>query len=348
MRATPQWQVMATVTVTRIDPGDAATWKALGWRWRALEPAAGAAFFTSWTWIGCLAAERFDDPMLVAVEDRGGEAGGETLALALFNRRRRWFGRARLWLHEAGRPALDTPFIEHNGILTSDPALIPECLRAALRHGNLVLSGVDEPMLEAARAVGRAWRRQNPRPAPWLDLDRVREAGGALSLLSPNARQQLRRARKRHEQTGPLRLTRARDEAEANRYLHELAVLHEASWRARGKPGAFAEPFFGRFHETLLARALPRGEVELLRVTAGERVLGLLYNFLHEGRVLAYQSGFAGAEAGPSIGQICHWLAIEDHAAAGRKSYDFLAGEARYKSRFATDVASMHWLDLEP
>ncbi len=272
---------------------------------------------------------------------------GETLALALFNRRRRWFGRARLWLHEAGRHPLDTPFIEHNGVLTRDPELIRDCLRAALRHGNLVLGGVDEPTLIAARAAGKAWRREDPRPAPWLDLDRIRASGGLLSVMSTNARQQLRRARRALEAAGPLRLARAAGEAEALAFLRELAALHQVSWRARGQPGAFAEPFFTRFHEALLARALPRGEAELLRVTAGDRVLGLLYNFVHGGKVFAYQSGFAATEGRQIVGQVCHWLAIEDHAAAGRKAYDFLAGEARYKSRFATDVADMHWLDLE-
>ncbi len=333
---------MATVTVSRIEPGDAAAWEALGRRWRALEPLAGASFFTSWTWVGCLAAERFDDPLLVAAE-----SAGETVALALFNRRRRWFGRPRLWLHEAGRHALDTPFIEHNGLLTRDPALIGDCLRAALRHGNLVLSGVEDPTLLAARAVGKTWRRENPRPAPWLDLDRVREAGGVLPLLSANARQQLRRARRALEATGPLALARAADESEAISFLREMAVLHQASWRARGHSGAFSEPFFARFHEALLGRAMPRGEAELVRITAGPRLLGLLYNFVHDSRVMAYQSGFAGVEAGRSIGQICHWLAIDNHAAAGRSVYDFLAGEARYKSRFASARTEMHWLDLE-
>ncbi|MDE2333765.1 MAG: GNAT family N-acetyltransferase [Rhodospirillales bacterium] len=333
---------MVTVTASPIEPGGTAAWEALAQRWRVLESEADGSFFTSWTWIGCLASERFDAPLLVAAD-----AAGETVALALFNRRRRWIGRSRLWLHEAGRRALDTPFIEHNGVLTRDPALIADCLRAALRHGHLVLSGVEEPTLLAARATGKAWRRQEPRPAPWVDLRRVRSSGGIAPLLSANARQQLRRARRALETGGPLRLARAADPAEALAFLREMAGLHQASWQARGQPGAFSEPFFVRFHETLLARALPRGEAELLRITAGPRVLGLLYNFVHKGRVLAYQSGFAGAAAGPSIGQVCHWLAIEEHAAAGRNVYDFLAGEARYKTRFATDVMDMHWLDLE-
>ena len=53
---------------------------ALETRWRALEARAEASFFQTWTWTGCLAAERFPDPVLAeATED------GETVGLALFN-----------------------------------------------------------------------------------------------------------------------------------------------------------------------------------------------------------------------------------------------------------------------
>lgn len=333
---------MATVSAVRLATPDTAWWQALGERWRALEGRAGASFFTSWTWVGCLAAERFDAPLLVAAVE-----AGETVALALFNRRRRTFGRARLWLHEAGTAALDSPFIEHNGVLACGPELLIPCLKAALHHGNLVMSGVDEATLVAARAAGKAWRREEPRPAPFLDLARVREAGGVVGVLSANARQQLRRARRALEAQGPLCLERAGDVPQARDFLLELAALHQRSWRARGQNGAFAEPFFQQFHETLLVRAWPRGEAELLRIRRDGQTLGLLYNFIHSGRVLAYQSGFADASLGPSIGQVCHWLAIEEHANSGHSVYDFLAGESRYKTRFANNETLMHWIDLE-
>ena len=56
---------------------------ALGDRWRALEAQADCSFFQSWTWTGCLAEERFPDPVLLEARQ-----DGETVALALFNRRR--------------------------------------------------------------------------------------------------------------------------------------------------------------------------------------------------------------------------------------------------------------------
>jgi len=61
----------------------------LGWPevrevWRTLEPACDSlSFFQSWSWAGCLAAERFANPVLLRLAGQGGDPRG----LALFNLR---------------------------------------------------------------------------------------------------------------------------------------------------------------------------------------------------------------------------------------------------------------------
>ncbi len=153
----------------------------------------------------------------------------------------------------------------------------------------------------------------------------MRAAGGDyLATLSANARYQLRRsARLYAARSGPLAIAAAAGEAEALAWLDALAALHGETWRRRGKPGAFAAPFALRFHRALVARALARGELELLHVAAGGETLGYLYNFRLRGRVYAYQSGFAPADgtAHAKPGLTCHHLAIERALAAGDRAY---------------------------
>lgn len=330
---------MVRITLSR--PADFAS---LGVRWQALQGAAAGSFFQSWSWVGCEAERRFADPVLLEAKD-----GDRTVALALLNRERRRFGPDRLWLGESGVAALDDVFVEHNGPLIAREwrdRLLGPCLRAL---GSVVLSGVDDAVLGVARGLpGAVLQRQASRPAPYVDLAAVRAAGFYLDGLSANARYQIRRSARRCAADGPLVLRRAETVAEAHGFLDALAVLHQARWTGRGRPGAFANPDFLRFHRTLIARALP--EIDLLRVTAGERVVGYLYNFRFGGVVSAYQSGFdyAGADPHRKPGLTCHHLAIEAALRDGLERYDFLAGGDRYKISMAHTVTMLHWIELVP
>jgi CelD/BcsL family acetyltransferase involved in cellulose biosynthesis len=183
-----------------------------------------------------------------------------------------------------------------------------------------------------------------------VDLARLRSTGADfLAGLSANTRYQVRRSDRDYAACGPLVTRRAATAAEAHGWLDELAALHQAIWIARGHAGAFAQPFFAHFHHALIDRALQRGEIDLLRITAGPRLVGLLYNFRYRGRMLAYQGGFdyAGAGRHQKPGLTCHHQAIRFSADAALDRYDFLAGEGRYKRSLAGDATYLHWLEVD-
>jgi CelD/BcsL family acetyltransferase involved in cellulose biosynthesis len=336
------------VRITLFRPSDFA---GVADRWRALEAEAAISFFQSWTWVGCLAEERFADPVLLSAE-----ADGIAVALALLNRRWRWLARPVLFLGESGCAELDSVYVEHNGPLLRRgwEGLLSEVLAAALRApeggSRVVLSGVGEAALRAAGSSGRV-RRLQTRGAPWIDLAALRREGRPfLASLSANTRWQLRRSAQSYAAAGPIVVRRAGGVAEAWDMLDALAVLHQASWRRRGQAGAFARPTFRRFHRALLERGLSRREVEVLCVAAGERVIGYLYNFRFRGRVLAYQSGFdyARASAHEKPGLTCHQAAIEAALEEGMEGYDFLAGEQRYKASLGGVAVPLHWFEVGP
>jgi CelD/BcsL family acetyltransferase involved in cellulose biosynthesis len=334
----PQQGRVSAIRVTRESIPDPA---GLADAWRALEARAEFSFFQSWTWVGCEVAARFPDAVLLRAE-----RDGDTVGLALCNR-----ARGTLWLGESGDPAWDAAYVEHNGPLLARDAqnALPALLRAGLgRFGRLRLSGIPAGSLAAARQAG-AVRILRAQPAPCLDLTVLGEGeDGFLQNLSANTRYQLRRSDRAYAAAGPIRARRAETLAEANDFLDALARLHQQTWTAREKPGAFANRHFVRFHQTLLARALPRGEAELLHVAAGDRTIGYLYNFRHAGRVLAYQSGFDYATRSPheKPGLTCHHAAIRAAQATGATAYDFLAGPDRYKTSLANTAPTLLWLDL--
>ncbi|MGI4955895.1 MAG: GNAT family N-acetyltransferase [Janthinobacterium lividum] len=337
---------MHPITFTRTRPIlDDAGLDRLGAAWRGIEAAAGASPFQRWSWVGCRAAERYPSPLLAQAH-----RCGKLVGLALFNR-----CRSRLWLHESGDPALDSIYIEHNGPLAlpgpDRSAVLAGLLRCALgdllgRLGGVVLSGVGSDILQAARDAGAATSNRR-RAAPFVDLGAIPAGTDYPAVLSRNTRQQLRRSARAY---GDVRLDRAATGPQALEYLDALAVLHTASWQARGKPGAFARPEFLAFHRGLAAHGAPAGEVDLLRITAGTQVVGYLYNLRACGRVCSYQGGFdyAGAPPHGKPGLLCHYLAIEAARVRGDAAYDFLAGDGRYKDSLSNAEGVLHWLRLLP
>jgi CelD/BcsL family acetyltransferase involved in cellulose biosynthesis len=331
--------------------------EALAELWRDLERRADGSFFQSWAWTGCRAAERFCDPLLLTARE-----GGVTIAAALFNRRLRPLRPPALWLGESGVRRYDDIFIEHNGILIErgrPRSLLALCLQEAMggaigaarrpRRRRLVISGVDEDHVMAARELGCAVHIRDMRPAPFVDLEALRRSGrGALDNASRNTRYQIRRSERRYRALGPLVIRRAGSLAQAQDFLSGLRRLHQASWTGRGRPGAFANPEFERFHRTLIDRSFAAGGTDLLRVTAGEHVVGYLYNLSYRGHVYAYQSGFdySLADGQRKPGLLCHYLAIEMYRAEGARRYDFLAGADRYKLSLATGSVDLHWLEI--
>jgi CelD/BcsL family acetyltransferase involved in cellulose biosynthesis len=211
----------------------------------------------------------------------------------------------------------------------------------------MVLSGAPEGLAAAAGGLVLSERRQ---PAPFVDLAALDGTGGDfLASRSRNTRAQIRRSMRHFEgRWGRLRLSRPSGPGEAYAWLEEMIGLHAASWQRRGRPGAFAGAFMRRFHAALVAEAAARGELDLVRLTAGGETLGLLYGFRHRGVVYAYQGGFRSFPGEPDArpGLVAHALAIEQARGAGLARYDFLAGDARYKRSLATGETVLAWTRL--
>ena len=326
--------------------------------WRALESRADASFFRSWTWVGCQADIRFNRPVLLEARWRG-----RVVALGLLNRSGWWLEPDTLWLGESGRRDLDAVFVEHNGLLieTGRSAWLGRRCLAALaaaplggrfpwRGRRVLLNGVDTAQIAAPGSPLRT-RISSAQPAPMVDLAALRATGTVyFESLSANTRSQLRRSNRRYEATGPLRIERAATLPEALAYLDALALLHQQTWTRRGRPGAFANPAFLSFHRALVGRGLADGAIDLMRITARERVIGYLYNFRYRGRVCAYQSGFAYDASEPQLkpGLTCHALAIGQALSDGCTHYDFLAGDSRYKRSLANAEQTLYWVELLP
>jgi CelD/BcsL family acetyltransferase involved in cellulose biosynthesis len=319
--------------------------------WRTLEARARPSFFTSWHWIGTFlaAVPPAHRPKLLR-----GAVRGETVGLALLGAgviRRRGLIRSRaLYLNETGDRRFDLITIEHNGLLApagQEAAVFDSALAWFANRGEmadeLYISGSVLRLAETAVEGRGLGRREAALPSYSVDLGLLSPNGELDPVLSANARQQLRRAVRHFESYGPLQLSAAATTAEALGFFAELKALHCASWERRGKKHSFSGEFFEPFHRLLIERSFAEGATQLLRATAGDRVIGYLYNFRLGDRIYAYQSGFADADRRERPGTVTHALAIRHAFQSGARIYDFMAGRNRLKESFSTRCESMLW-----
>lgn len=330
--------------------------------WTDLEQRADGSFFLSWQWIGNWLASL---PLGTRPHALVARRAGQVVGLALLCPRTQWrFGvlRTRCWLlHETGERTFDRLFVEYNGILADRScagAVLAACFdwlgRRLTNWDELVLGGL-EPEAEAAVRLaaarqGHALQVRVADSCQWVDLEGVRrQGGGYLASLGKNTRAAVRRAMRLYAERGALTYRVAATAEEALEDFRAMEVLHQASWNARGQSGAFSNPAFRPFHERLIATGVPAGTVRLCRVSAGDAVIGYLYNFVHRGRVMNYQGGFAyESDNRLKPGLVAHVLAIEDTLARGEGCYDFMSTPAGHKPLLSNAEQPMNWIALGP
>ncbi len=322
--------------------------------WRVLEERVSPSYFLSWgwmeNWLACLPPHAAPQ-LAVLTRD------GEPMAAAFLGKRRRnrhgFIPSRTLHINNTGDIAFDELCLEHNSLLA-----VPDGGGSLAKLIQLLPDSWDELFLEAADAETVAALKAQPLPAGMrllidrevknyqIDLDRVRASkDGYVPLLGSSTRAQMRKAQRA---AGDVTFEVASDDRHALDIYEEMVALHQRSWRMRGHPGAFADPWFDRFHRRLIARRFRHGELQLLRVKNAQMTIGCLYNFVAAGRVLFYQCGFGSpADRHLRPGYLCHAHAIEHCAKEGLAVYDLLGGDARYKASLATDETSLVWARVQ-
>lgn len=326
--------------------------------WRDLESVSNCSFFLTWYWIGTwlrLIANRSDARLVtVTLQSR-------IVAMGVFTAKRAWrrAGPVHLRLHETGDPVLDNLTIEYNGLLCA-ASLEQAALAATVRfleRSDRRWSTVDLPGIDAADlplqqlTADFGTMRLRRRPTHHVDLAMVRAGGDYLGTLGAQTRSAIRRTgRKITARFGELSTTVADTPASKLAYLQALARLHEIHWRAKaGEAGAFGDARIMAFHQYLLTTCAAADSIHLMRLSAGDQVIGYVYNFVHRGIVYFYQAGidYEQCEGYGSPGLLLLSRAVELASASGHDRFEFMAGDADYKRRLGTGEGELVWLSLD-
>jgi CelD/BcsL family acetyltransferase involved in cellulose biosynthesis len=326
--------------------------------WIELQSRSNTSFFVSWCWIESwlLWLPAACNTELVEVYD-----ADQRVAMAIFVRSKQTRARGLIrtrsqHLHTTGIARLDELTIEYNGLLAQRgwEGAAANAIAAFLcsndrRWDEVFFDGIDPRFLPALpnRADARLINREVP--VHLVDLQAARQSkNGYLGLIGNNTRYQIRSSQRHFEQQGAVDIVAANSISQALDFLSALKTLQAPRWNKRGRESSFEITEFEQFHRSLITRQFDSGCIQLLKITVGERALGYLYNFIHEGAVLHYQVGIDYQQfGGPhNPGMVANRLAIELNAEAGHRQYNFLAGDVLYKRRLATHSEQIVWTVL--
>ena len=326
--------------------------------WCELQERADASMFISWSWIGTwlVSVPASIDVQVLRAERRGVLIGLALLVVAPLRGLRVPFGKVA-HVHATGRAEFDGLAIEHNGFLldrveahTAQAAMLNFLCDERREWRSVHLPGLSPRQALLPEALPHAVKMDvHARVSAQVLLQPVRDRDGDyLGLLSTGRRAHIRRSMRACAEWGPLLLTQATDSESAATYFDRLLHLHRARRASLGSTSAFDTPFALEFHRKLIAQGLPRGEVQLVRVQAGEHEVGYLYSFVHRREIFFYQSGFDFGRVDHkfSPGLVTVALAIEHNARLGHRCFDFLAGDAQYKKTLASHSETMSWVEL--
>ena len=330
----------------------------LAGEWIALQQDTACSPFSSWEWVSTWLEllPGHVRPLVFRAMD-----GERVVALAVLvdapeRGLARRTGRRSWHIQETGDPVLDEVTIEYGGLLarTEDMEAAYRALFEVLKarpgawRRLCISTSAQGAAVMAALPAGMHGPSVCARPSHQVDLAAVREAGGYAEILGRSTRSSVRQTLRAYQALGPICVETATDADTALSWFGDFEDLHTRYWRSRGAGGCFASPFFARFHRALIERSAGKGFARLVRVTAGDLVVGYVYNLAWQRRVYYYNAGlnYGCLPRHDRPGIVSLHAIVEQAAADGDLVFDFLAGDQDYKRRLSTGSQMLHSIEV--
>jgi len=170
-------------------------------------------------------------------------------------------------------------------------------------------------------------------PDCWrLDLSNTWE--DYLARLSKSHRKQIRRAFRDWFDSGRAVHKTAQSLDELQTAMALLIDLHQRRRHSLGETGCFGSERFEAFHRDVAERMFRLGNLDIHWLELDGKPAAIEYDFIGNGIVYAYQSGFAPTMLDRSPGFLMNVVLIKKAIEKGYLAVDFLRGDEAYKPHF--------------
>jgi CelD/BcsL family acetyltransferase involved in cellulose biosynthesis len=159
-------------------------------------------------------------------------------------------------------------------------------------------------------------------PATWEEY---------LRMLKPRMRSKIRSLVRRAEDDKTLTFDMCASEDDLHHRLQSLFLLHNARWRAVGKPGVFESDAKTAFYAEMGRLFLERGWLKFYSLATDDGYVAHQYCFERNGTIFLLQEGYDTQYEQYPVGNVLRAHVMRDCIERGVSVYDFLGGVTRHK-----------------
>lgn len=190
----------------------------------------------------------------------------------------------------------------------------------------------------------QGWRAYHSRQtSSAISLPKTWEA--YFGQLSSKERGKIAYYRKKLEKKFRVRFYRCDSEEELSACLEKLFALHRKRWQSLKQNGSFECSARRQFYYELSKLLLAQNNLEFWLLDLDGNTVAAQFGFVHGRTVFQLQEGFDPAYSSDSVGYVLRAYVIQQLISRDVRRYDFLAGEAPSKARWAAQ--SDHYLNLQ-
>lgn len=152
-----------------------------------------------------------------------------------------------------------------------------------------------------------------------------------LSSLSKKVRQKVGYYRRSLTRNGSYEIARVTDEKELKDSLDYLMRIRKNRLEAKGIDFEKVSCLYKKFHEKIMANFLRKGWLDLYFLKLQNKPVAFVYQFVFQGRIFFYQTGFDRTYSSQSVGFVLLGHVIEGAIKEKKILFEFLRGDEKYK-----------------
>jgi CelD/BcsL family acetyltransferase involved in cellulose biosynthesis len=179
---------------------------------------------------------------------------------------------------------------------------------------------------------------------PYLNLPDNKEE--LLKLFSKNMKSGLRRNRNKINKETNLTIHKIEKASEIDESIKALFDLHDQRFSDQDKDTKFLFNQRGAFHQNIAKTFLSKGWLAFYLARFSKQVVGALYCFVFNNRMMYLQAGFDPEYSKYGLGNQLIFKAVTDSIDSKYNEFDFMRGNEEYKKKWTSETRILYQLEF--